>query len=333
MYKFLFSKKRGVNMSWKKKLATGITLIGASTFSIHLINKYIYFSATLNNLLSNPSGLYYEWKFGKIYYTKRGEGVPLLLIHDLTTHSSGYEWHKIVSELSKTNTVYCIDLLGCGQSDKPNLTYANYLYVQLISDFIKHVIGSKTNIIVTGESSSFVFAACHNDPSIIGKIISVNPLDIKLLSKIPTKRTKMISRFINLPIIGTLLYNILTKKDNIRKLFKTKYYYNKENIERNIIDTYYETAHIGNSSSKHLFASICGHYTTINIRHCLSSLTNSIYFIMGDDEPRKTEIEKKYTDILPSIETVTIEHTKHLPQLEKSNEFIEQVKVFLADEF
>lgn len=320
-------------MSWKKKLATGITLISASTFTIHLINKYIYFSATLDNLLSNPSGSYYEWKFGKIYYTTKGKGSPLLLIHDLTTFSSGYEWHKTVTELAKTNTVYCIDLLGCGKSDKPNLTYTNYLYVQLISDFIKHVIGDKTDIIATGESSSFAVAACHNDPSIIGKIILVNPLDIRLLSKIPTKRTKIVSKFINLPIIGTFLYNILTRKDTIEELFTTKYYYSSEKIEKNTIDTYYETAHIGNASSKYLFASLCGHYTTINIRHCLSSLTNSVYLIVGNGIPNGIEIAEKYKDILPSIEITEMDNTKYLPQLENTNEFVEQVNVFLGDEF
>ena len=94
-------------------------------------------------------GSYYEWKFGKIYYTKKGDGKPLLLIHDLTTSSSAYEWNKVIDKFSKTNTVYCLDLLGCGRSDKPNLTYTNYLYVQLLTDFIKHVIGDKTDIIAT----------------------------------------------------------------------------------------------------------------------------------------------------------------------------------------
>ena len=187
-------------MSWKKKLAAGTALLGLSTLTIHMINKFVYFSATLDNLLSNPSGSYYEWKFGKIYYIKKGDGKPLLLIHDLTTSSSAYEWNKVIDKFSKTNTVYCLDLLGCGRSDKPNLTYTNYLYVQLLTDFIKHVIGDKTDIIATGESGSFAIAACQNDPTIIDQIVLVNPPNIKLLSKIPSKRTKVLTRFINLPI-------------------------------------------------------------------------------------------------------------------------------------
>ena len=59
-------------MSWKKNLIVGASVAGAATLTIHLINKLVYFSATLDNLLSNPSGSYYNWKFGNIYYTKSG---------------------------------------------------------------------------------------------------------------------------------------------------------------------------------------------------------------------------------------------------------------------
>ena len=68
------------------------------------------------------------------------------------------------------------------------------------------------------------------------------------------------------------------------------------------------------------------------MNHCLRSLTNSIYMIMGEKE-ENIEIEKKYKSILPSIESVTIEGTKHLPQLEKDKKFIEQVNLFLDDEY
>lgn len=317
-------------MSLKKKIITGVTLTGISTLAIHMINKYIYYSATLDNLLSNPSGTYFDWKFGKIYYKKTGKGHPLLLIHDLTTYSSGHEWNKVLKELSKTNTVYRIDLLGCGRSDKPNLTYTNYLYVQLINDFIKQVIGEQTDILATGKSGAFAVSACQNDSSIIRKIILVNPSDIKALARIPNKRSKMIAHFMNLPIFGTFYYNMLTKRKDIEKLFVDSYYYDKNKIEEETVKTYYEAAHMGKGFSKYLEASIIGRYTTVNLTHCLKSLTNSIYLITGENN---IEICKKYEGILPSIESVLIKDTKHLPQLEKNKEFIEQIIIFLSDEY
>ena len=103
----------------------------------------------------------------------------------------------------------------------------------------RHVIGDKTDIIATGESGSFAIAACQNDPTIIDQIVLVNPPNIKLLSKIPSKRTKVLTRFINLPIFGTFLYNMLTRKKNIDEMFRMNYYYNSEDIDESIITVSY----------------------------------------------------------------------------------------------
>lgn len=316
-------------MSWKKTLITSAALAGASTLTIHLINKFVYFSSTLDNLLSNPSGSYYEWKFGKIYYTKIGKGKPILLIHDLTTYSSAHEWHLIKEKLAKRNTVYSIDLIGCGRSDKPNLIYTNYLYVQLVSDFIKHVVGEKVDVIATGESGSFAIAACQNDSSIINQIVMINPSDIRKLNMSPSKRTKSLTRLINLPIFGTFLYNILTRRDKIAELFKNEYFCNEDRVTDNMINTYYETAHSGNASSKYLFASMSGRYTTVNVKHCLQSLNNSVFIIAGSEIRNIDERLELYKEIMPSIEIEKMADCKHLPQMEQPDKFLELLYTLL----
>jgi Predicted hydrolases or acyltransferases (alpha/beta hydrolase superfamily) len=319
-------------MNWKKKLISITALASFATFIIHIINKLIYFLATMDNLLSNTSGSYYNWKFGKIYYKKIGIGHPLLLLHDLDTYSSGHEWNKVLKDLSKTNTVYRVDLLGCGRSDKPNITYTNYLYVQLINDFIKQVIGEETDILATGESGAFAIAACHNNNLAIRKLILVNPPDIDKLAKIPDKRSKLFINILQLPVIGTFIYNLLTGRINTGKIFNEHYFYDSNLIEHDLLSTYYETAHM-EAGSKYLFASLYGHYTTINLKHCLKTITNSIYFIIGSEKENIIETTDEYHSILPSIEIEKINETKQLPQLEKPYEFMDKVRIFLEDEF
>lgn len=319
-------------MSFKKKFAAVTAFVSAGAIALHMINKIIYLSATLDDLLGSPSGEFYNWRFGKIFYSCKGKGKPILLIHDLTTFSSAVEWNNIVDELSKTRTVYCIDLLGCGRSDKPNLTYTNFLYVELITDFIKHVIGNKTDIVATGESGSFCLAACQNDSNIIDKVLLVNPAGINLLSKIPSKRSKLITLLINTPIIGTFIYNMLTRRDDIRTLFELDYYYDKDTIDKSIVKTYYESAHSKNGSSKHLFASLAGYYTTINISHCLESLTNSIFIITGEKNVDNDLFAQEYKEILPSIELTSIPNAKYLPQMEYPHIFLEQINILMSEE-
>ena len=173
-------------MSWKKKAITISALSALTTFTIHLANKIIDISATSENHEQNTAGSYFDWKFGNIYYEKYGEGEPVLLIHDFSVGSSSYEWHRIIDKLAKSHLVYTIDLLGCGRSEKPSITYTNYLYVQLITDFINQVIDSPCDVIATGISGSFAIAAVQNNKNLINRIILVNPEDVNRLNKMPS---------------------------------------------------------------------------------------------------------------------------------------------------
>ena len=127
----------------KKNIQHFVVLTALAAGTIHFVNRFIDITSEMKNILNPDNGNFFDWKNGKIYYTKRGTGTPLLLIHDLDPVCSSYEWSKVVRKLEKNHTVYTLDLIGCGRSEKPYLTYTNYLYVQLITDFIQNVIGEK----------------------------------------------------------------------------------------------------------------------------------------------------------------------------------------------
>ena len=185
------------NLSIKKKLTFFTTLAGVSLGAMHIANRVLEYISTADTLINSDEYEYYNWRFGKIAYKKTGEGSPLLLVHNLNVCSSSYEWRNNIEELAKSHTVYTIDLLGCGCSDRPGLTFTNYLYVELITNFIKHIIGEKTDVIVSGESCPFVLMACANDETIINKVIMINPPNLVGLAKIPTKRSKFIKNIQN----------------------------------------------------------------------------------------------------------------------------------------
>ena len=117
-----------------QRLLTISILTSMTGAGIFAINKLINASAVIRNALHNKSQYFYDWKFGRIHYTIEGSGSPLLLLHDLSPASSSVEWKFLKKQLAKDHTVYCMDLLGCGCSDRPKITYTNFLYVQLITE-------------------------------------------------------------------------------------------------------------------------------------------------------------------------------------------------------
>lgn len=314
-----------------KKLTTSILLSSFSVAAIHMINRVHTSLCTVKNLLKNSENNYYEWRFGKIRYQKKGSGTPLLFVHDLTAGSSNYEYHRLINNLTEKYEIYSIDLLGYGLSDKPAITYTNNLYEQLINDFIKNVIGKKTSVVVTGESVPFVMLVCHNNPEMINKLICINPQSLYLQNQIPSKQTMAMKFFLEMPIIGTFTYHVLTNKHMMENTFKKEYFYHNDEIKEKYIANYLEAAYAGNYCSKFAFASYIGKYMNINILHELKEINNSILMIGGEKEKDiKTTIDN-YKYYNAAIEEVYIPETKHLPQLEAPDEIIEQIKIFLCN--
>lgn len=316
----------------KHKLITFGILLTLATGIIYVINRLIFATATLKDLLKSSANNFYSWRFGKIYYKKKGNGSPLLLIHDLNVYSSAYEWEKTIDKLSQNHTVYAIDLLGCGRSEKPRITYTNYLYVQLISDFIKNVIHEKTDIMASGYSSSFSLLTCHNESSLFGKLILINPPSLSDLNKIPGKRSKLYKFLLELPVFGTLVYNMITCQSNVQLLFTEKYLFNPFNATPEMIDTYYESAHKSFSNSKFLLSSMIGCYTNNSISHALKEINQSILLVSGQAEADSQEIASSYAEINPSIETCVVKRSKHLPQLEVPQLFLDTINIYLDEE-
>lgn len=319
-------------MTTKNKLITVSILSTSSVTAISLINKYIKLSATSRNLLLNStvsSKRIFHWRLGDIYYSKTGNGKPLLLIHDLDAASSSYEWHKIIPALSKDYTVYALDLLGCGQSEKPCLTYTNYVYVQLISDFIKSEISHRTDVIATGGSSSFIIMACSNTPDLFDRLMLINPESIDSCSKLPGTCSKHYKRFLDFPITGTLLYHIAVNKKKLKNIFANTYYANPKSVKESYVNAYHESAHLG-LSPKSVYACVRCNYTKCNITHGLKKIDNSICLVGGGHKNHIEEILKEYVDYNPAIEYTIINGTNHLPQLEKPAELLSNISTFLS---
>lgn len=297
-----------------KKIKKIITLTALAGGAMYAFNKFIDYTASYRGLTLEDEEDYYKWRNGTIFYKKKGNGKPLLLIHDLNPIASSYEWSKTIDQLSETHTVYALDLLGCGKSDKPSSSYVNYLYVQLINDFIKDIIQEKADIVVTGESFSFAVMAARMNQDSIGKITAINPTDITYNVQSPTICSEMMKHLFELPIIGTFIYNLVVNTKTIHRQFIDKYYYDDTKIPVNLPDIYYESSHLQGSNGKYLYASILGKYTNINIIHALKLITNPIHFIITDAASKDI---KEYRNYNKNITIDYVADAGYLPQLEK----------------
>lgn len=305
-----------------KKIVVATVVVGTA---MHIANEYIMKFANSKDLLKKEDGNFYSFKYGDVFYKVTGEGKPVLLIHDLNECSSSAEWLYLEKKLSKNYKVYTIDLLGCGRSDKPKLVYNTFLYVQLITDFIKNVIGEPVDIIATGKSVSPVIMAAKLCEEWMDRILLINPSDLDELNEVPDTISKIKKYVISCPIIGTFIYHMLHRKDSIFNLFINSFYSDPTTNFDEMIDYYYESAHKNRSGSKYLFASLEGNCLNMNINHGVKVLDKDIIILSGDDYFESDYVPEAYAKLNENIECISIMETSYLPQLEDPSKVMDVI--------
>lgn len=308
--------------TFKKLVVAGIA-VGTA---MHLANEYIIKISTAKDLLKKDNGKFYSSKYGDVFYKVSGEGKPVLLVHDINECSSGMEWFYLEKKLAKNHKVYTIDLIGCGRSDKPKLVYNSFLYVQLLTDFIKEVIDESTDIIATGTSVAPVIMTAKTCEKWIDRIMLINPADLVDLSDVPDNFSKIKKGLLCCPIIGTFVYHLLHSKDAVFGTFTDQYFSNPKGDFEEICEYYYESAHRNRSGSKYLYASIQGGFLNMNINHGVKSLDKDIIIVSGEDFYESDYVPEDYAKLNENIECISILDTSYLPQLEEPAKLMEIIE-------
>lgn len=313
-----------------KKLAALTTLAVGTVAAIHVINTFIDKNAD-TGLLDSEGTFTYNWRLSPVTYKKYGTGSPILLLHELSACSSSYEWSRVIDKMAEDHTVYVLDLPGCGLSEKPNVTYTNFFYVELITDFMKNMIQEPCDVIATGISASLAITSCNCSGSLFKKLILVNPASPQQLGQIPGKRSRFRKGLLSIPILGTLLYHMLISRKMLSREFTQRLFYDASKVDPAFINHYYESGHKDASRGRFLMSSITGHYVYFHIGHALSSINNDIVILGGDKQEYIQDTIRAYKSMNPAIESVMIENTKHLPQLESPEEFLKEISVYINE--
>ena len=165
-------------------------------------------------------------------------------------------------------------------------------------------------------SSSFVIMANQLDASIIDKMIFINPVSFHSMDAMPDQQSKLKQTIINLPLVGTFIYNLLMNPKRIDRQFRFIYYCRPQLISSKTKDAYYEAAHMDNSNGKYLYSSLLGNYMNIDLRHAVKKITKPVSFIISSDIKANYKTAQEYRKLNSNIDITYVSNCKLYPQLE-----------------
>ena len=104
-------------MKRAKKILLGILISLVFLYLVLIVIAYLPYETTPVSELIGKEDKFIEVNGNTIHYLKQGKGKPLILVHGFA--GSTYTWRHLIPLLTDNYTVYAIDVLGFGLSDKP----------------------------------------------------------------------------------------------------------------------------------------------------------------------------------------------------------------------
>ena len=311
-------------MRWRTVALTGGAAVGAAALFNEAVARSV---GPLANPLGGEEGSWH-WRGHRIAWTRRGSGPAVLLVHAIHAAASSYEWRHAVDRLAGAHTVWTLDLLGFGRSERPAARYSAALYVALLDDFTREVVAAPCALVGSSLSGAYTAALAARDAHRFPALVVVTPTGVKQLSWPPNTATEALRAAIESPFLGTTLFNGLVSRPSIR-LFLEQAYRREGWVTDAVVDAYYATAHQPNA--RFAPAAFVGMGLNLNVRDALRRLEQPLLITWGAQarEVPRAELDG-WRELRPDAEVAEFDPSGSLPHDERADDWCARVLQFLA---
>lgn len=109
----------------------------------------------------------------RMRYLRAGNGPPLLLVHGLLGYS--FSWRFNIGEFAKHATVYALDLMGLGFSDRPEIPCSLRDTAELVHRFVREVGIGPFDLLGTSYGGAISLMLAATDPSLVRRMVLSAP--------------------------------------------------------------------------------------------------------------------------------------------------------------
>ena len=255
-------------------------------------------------------------------YHREGKGEPVLLVHGITTYS--FIWRKIIPLLSKKYDVIAVDLLGCGDSDKPlDVSYAIKDHAERLHEFVTKLGLEKFHFVGhdLGGGMGQIFAVKHPEMLLDLTLINSVAYDFWPVQPITALRTPVL-RFFMMASFDLGTFKLVVKRG----------LYHKERMTDELMDLFsapMKTAE-GRKAFLH-FAKCLDNHNLMEIESDLRELAVPLLIIRGDaDRYLGAAISERLHREIPGSRLVRIATGGHFIQEDEPERIAQELITFFG---
>lgn len=313
---------------WKTVIAGG-----AGVAALAAVNAAIRRQASDpdDSALSGDARIF-EWKYGQVFYKTAGAsalGPPLVFIHNIGAGASSFMWRKNFDVLAEHFQVFAIDLLGFGFSEKPAAApYSADLYVELISDFIREVVGYPVSVIASGLGAAYAVRVADEHPELINYLVLNAPAGGDAFRSRPGMAGAAFYGLLQSPVLGTSFHNVMASERSIKDFARRHLFYDHRRVTNRLVSHLYATSH--QPGAQHSMAAFVAGYLNADMRAAFARLTQPSLLVWGKQDmltPVENAVALKRLN--PQAQLEVFDYCRMMPEQEHPERFNELVRAAL----
>ncbi len=116
---------------------------------------------------------------GQMVYHESGAGPTLVFLHGICVGASSYEWSKVYPQFTASHRVLAPDLIGFGESARPDANLGAADYARSLAEFIRGTCEQPVTVVASGLGAGLSVLLATQHPEMVSRLLLWMPAGLK----------------------------------------------------------------------------------------------------------------------------------------------------------
>ncbi len=269
--------------------------------------------------VSLPPSQYYTWRDYHCAYelyppsnSTVDQDIPLVLLHPIGVGLSRHFWHRFCQEWRRAgldNPIYNPDLLGCGESQMPQVAYMPDDWAEQLQYFLQTIVRKPVILLVQGAELPVALALVQKqtEPNYIkGLVLSGPPTWALMTKKTATLQQKLAWNLFDSPL-GSAFYRYARRRQFLRSFSERQLFADDSEVDAQWLDTLLSGA--ANPASRYAVFSFLAGFWRQDYEEAIASICQPTLVVVGEKASSISRVGQSETP-----EQRMAQYLKHLPK-------------------
>jgi pimeloyl-ACP methyl ester carboxylesterase len=224
---------------------------------------------------------------GQVVYHESGTGPTLMFIHGICPGASSYEWSKVYPQFTGSHRVLAPDLIGFGESARPDANLTSTDYARSMAEFIRGTCDEPVTIVASGLGAGLSVLLATQHPEVVKHLVLWMPTG---LTELGMREVSMGRRLASMaPVAHRFLYrNYESTRAAVRGWLVLHGFTDASRISEETVDVYATCAQ--QYGAEHAIRNLYAGRLNVDLEGRLALVSQPVTLLWPEQEAAQAEL-------------------------------------------